>query len=540
MTAVQRRSGYELTDYPGCRPPDVTDLLFRSIQNATLLPQDALYRADRGPTIWTQLCGNMDATLGAVYGMFHTIQGPRSALIELIHERWPNDPPNVMVVGCGDGRRERHLIQSRLDRYPGKVLQLGYTDIEFALLREARTQFELLYPRPMGWFEAVVDFENVSELRSFRQRLDENTLVLLWGNTLGNVNERLLVQKIGLALKPGDGLMIEVLAREETEQAQVGDVHADRSDARVPFVLNPLRLIGINPSSDCIRIRSELDSDTGTFTRTYRYVFSQADRRASSPHAPVAGDVALLQIKAMTAKYVQDVLQSEGFENVGIHCHTYHVNNQPVQLTYAVGTRAPAQAASPIVRGNVIRNWRDVSIGIRVDGTNTSFWAIPERVDDGGEVRLDAVAVGSAPLGHHIPIRPGERQLRALLEAIAKSEDGQTLAGTALGNFITAAFPADYSRIMSTSGAQLDGGRLSGGAQTAMVALVNRIFGSALPNLARRLRERLRDAKLTAAETLIFRKDGASIYALCRIRVLTHAGGRYYFHAAPTVQPAQP
>jgi hypothetical protein len=429
------------------------------------------------------------------------------------------------------------LVQALLDRYPGKSLQVAFTDIEFALLREARKQFELLYPRPQ-WFEAVVNFESVGQLRSFRQKLSGNTLVLLWGNTLGNVNERLLVQKIGQALEPGDGLMIEVLAREEAQQSPIGDVGADPNDARVPLVLNPLRLIGINASFDRVRIRSELDRDTGTFTRTYRYVFSDEDRHASSPHALVAGDVALLQIKAMTVQYVQDLLVAEGFENVGAHCHRYDFESPPVPLTYAVGTRAPAQSVSLIAHGNAMRNWSNVSIGIFADGINTSFWVFPERLDDGREIRIDPQTTGSAPLGRRVNIRHGEKQLRALLEAIAKSDDGQLLDGPGLRDLITAAFPADYSQIWNTPGAQQTGGELSNSARCAMQALVNKLFRSALPNLARRLREHLSKAKLTATETLIFSKDGASMYALCRIRFLKHAGGRFYFHVPPDGQPS--
>lgn len=467
-------------------PANLTAALLCGVRDKNAIPQDVLYRTPDGAGMWASLTRDSTGSLGKVYRLFDAQQGPCASLVDelrgrLQKDRKPGDGRlGILALGSGDGVRERHLCQAILDAKLSRNLKTACVELSQELLRSAYREFRKLTPE-CECIAGCFSFENCEALRIFRLAHfgDRRCVVLLLGNTLGNVDERQMIGEIGAALLEDDILVVEGLTHErECASRLAATPISTREDRRIPFVMNPLRLLGVDPNIENVQIGTTSSCGGHRLTREYTYLFGEAkSRTVRHPYMPKqriiqpSSSLTLLQIKSMTAEYLGDLIDGL-FGDITVFSHSYDIGApEKLKLAYAFGRRLGADATAVPVRiqprGLELQRWRDLAIGISAD----ACYAFAGPLSRGERVRLGR--------GVELDLKT-EGQLYRLMVLLAQSRSGRKVpeseARHSLGRPESGQFTSNDKRF-----GRVDHGRV-----------IQSPFSRTVADLTRKLKDKLR------------------------------------------------
>ncbi len=409
---------------------DVTDKLYEALGKDSPLPQDVLYRVHDGAELWVKLTRSSNSALGQVTRVFSNPQfGPIDKIDkEMVRQltAYCSRVPKrlgVLVLGCGTGTREVSICRALLDSSACNRLDVRLVDVSLDLVRTAGASFRDEFPNSTVKTRQC-SFEHNPSLKLLRAELgDTPTVVLFIGNTLGNLDEALMLRNLRHALRPGDVILLETLLHQQTD-ADFSQEQTAKSDSRARFVTNPLRLLSHKPKRDQLWVRILADEGGHVLIRryTYRFVNDESLVHPVTDHQSSIGagcSIRLLEIKSMTAEHLRAKLV--GFEPIEIIEHEYRLRkpyDEATTLAYTVATCSDeANATAPCRTDSddllAYPSWENLSIGVRGDG---QLWLFDHVVEDGTRVtQQQSVRQFSAPGG----------RVSELIQSLATSQTGR-------------------------------------------------------------------------------------------------------------------
>ncbi len=356
--AVAEKSYMEGVLVPGCECSSIVSELMDCVTGEDLFPQKYLYTTLRGACLWQWLASpKSGSSIANVYSQcrFRNAENKVfAAMAESIKKSMKDNPSGaekvlgVLVLGCGDGKREAQLCQRLLyDRIVDR-LRVVLIDVSSELVEVASRAFR-------DWGEsgcevdfAVVNFENSSALEKVRQTYLSGlpVLALLLGNTLGNMDEAQLLSEIVGALNPVC-LLAEILMCEISDAAakEVVEQPISKEDKRYEFITTPLILLGERPIRQNLTTRVARDGNK--IIQTFRYHFWGIEKEivvedvTSQKKVRLKNSswVDLLQIKAVTKNYLEKIGKAAGLSNIVVEEEEYKLKPEAgvVKMGYLIG-----------------------------------------------------------------------------------------------------------------------------------------------------------------------------------------------------------
>lgn len=343
---------------PGSECSDILKKVMAHIHSQETFPQKYLYATLRGACLWRWLASpESGSTIAGVYAN-SPFRKPYSEIYKAISsavKRVAKDAAKgeeellgVMVLGCGDGKREADLCGRFLDDGIATRLRVVLVDVSSELIEPAVREFDTWIDRCEVSF-AVLDFEDLTALRQLRSGYlgALPVVAMLLGNTLGNVDERQMLSEIVRALEPNDYVLAEMLLCKasdakprQTEEHPIGD------DKRFEFITTPLRLLGIEPQRGSLRRLVAVDGE-GKITQTFRYQFTELDRsrtvedQVTGQKCPLSRTswIDLLEIKAVTKPLLEKIGKDAGLSDPVVFVEKYatSLGQQPLCMGYLLG-----------------------------------------------------------------------------------------------------------------------------------------------------------------------------------------------------------
>ncbi|MCE7975426.1 MAG: hypothetical protein DYG92_14060 [Leptolyngbya sp. PLA1] len=340
----------------------IDDELIRCINTRAVFPQRFLYATALGARLWLELAGNRNGKIGKVYGAFTfgskeperrdpetgvRIPGLKEKVLAEI-AKWPGGSElPVIVLGCGDARREATICRSLQESLPQRRLRVLLVDVSKTLIGHAsRVVKETTHENTRVDF-ALLDFEDPRILRTILREWCARSpcLVLFLGNTLGNINELRFLDNVADALRPHDLLLIETVkdsAEPTAPQPATAAGVMNPEDPRFEFFAAPIRTFGLVPRRQQMR-RTQEASLLGTLER-YSYVFTSKDVEtlAGSRYAGKVSDqsqIELVNIQRMVPAKLEAAAKSR-FTGTFISERSYPVTaSHVVTMIYCLATK---------------------------------------------------------------------------------------------------------------------------------------------------------------------------------------------------------
>lgn len=516
---------------------DLTHALLQSVLRHQL-NQSVLYRAPEGAALWSQMTRDGRSSMGSVWGNFD-LGGPCDRLakevgawIQRLRSRGRSKSRTkigVIVPGCGDGLRESRLCRSLLQADRGLCLKVGCIDLSTVLLYKAANELGELGPR-CEVIAGHFDFENPSLLSAFRDAhfADLPLVVLFIGNTLGNVDDRQMMSEFASILRAQDLLIIEALLHDADQVSRLlYERKSAEDDPRAQFLLNPLRLLGINPTPAQLFVECCSEEGGRRLARRYSYVFSDSETCiASDPtHRSAASiragtSIRMLDIKSMTSDYLAELLGHE-FRCCTSFGHSYHLPvGAEVSMGYVVAERLavtdePVAATAEGSRWH-LADWSSLAIGVGADKV--------------------LVAPGPIPVGGAFPIRSAKhldlgekKQLETLLRLFSESADGHSVDR---GEVLTALH-------LGTAVSREEAKQVVGEPGLHSLVKKAKVLSNTVSDNTRKLRDLLQALGIRCSgKRPLFGCRGDVVVATPRIRALISDGQRTCFGESPREKDA--
>jgi hypothetical protein len=235
------------------------------------LSQKYLYTSPVAALLWLKLSRLTKTRTRDLYDTIDystAVNAPMKALVEHCAKLDIASPLSIIALGCGDARRESVLVRTLCNSSPQRKPQILLVDISKTLISHAVGHvvhaLSHLRSEPAITF-ALADFEHPTAMASVmtRWRGDHPGILLLLGNTLGNIEATNFLQTIASAMKPKDLLAVEIAIANDKEREGAMDASKNRvwrnpskqKDPTFEFVCGPIRALGISPQIDRYKVR---------------------------------------------------------------------------------------------------------------------------------------------------------------------------------------------------------------------------------------------------------------------------------------------
>ncbi|MGQ0800225.1 MAG: L-histidine N(alpha)-methyltransferase [Pseudomarimonas sp.] len=276
---------------------DIARKLADSISTNSPFPQKYLYATPVGAQYWVNLTRGNSSAIGTVYQKFMSgsqipdedqscVDWASQKLVSLVEKDSERKPPGqqdhvcVLVLGCGDAKREAYICGTLKRKLHGSLLRVLLVDVSKTLISTAATEFRNQIHGDIDVRFAIVDFERPAALKTIRQRWapQSRVIVLFLGNTFGNINSSVFLNNFETFFRPGDIAMIETAKASNTSNTvQTQTLAFSPDDKRFDFFTSPLLMMGLTP------VRMQLQRRTAETSvgeiETFRYIFSENDEQ---------------------------------------------------------------------------------------------------------------------------------------------------------------------------------------------------------------------------------------------------------------------
>ena len=333
----------------------IYESLIKHILSTDTFPQKYLYATLRGAALWKWLSSSRSgSTIAQVYDQSPFRNSQHAVTRELldvvkttVHK--PANPDRrlgVIVLGCGDGRREAEICERILADGIANSVKVILTDVSSELIESAWHAFERLGSSCEVTF-SVLDFQSFSALYGLRQDqcFGMPALTLLLGNTLGNLDELAVLREIKAAMATDDVVAAEMLLVDPRHVASSSRTEsAAGNDVRFEFITTPLRLLGIEPKQSSFFRIVEIESGIG-MTHRFRYKFKELTTRFTikdqcsgvSTSLDKNSWIDLLQIRSLVRDELFKTVNDAGLINVAVKTQNYKLKTGPdVVMGYVI------------------------------------------------------------------------------------------------------------------------------------------------------------------------------------------------------------
>ena len=139
-------------------------------------------------------------------------------------------------IGSGDGDKDKRILEGIRSRV---LTQINYIPIDFSYFLLKMTVGKIMnFQNNVNIFPLNIDFHNLkdSHIQSVRstQFLNHTAIFSLFGNTIGNYDEKKLITAISSSMRTGDYLLIGHRIEEENEKEK-------ENPGDTAFLLEPLK-----------------------------------------------------------------------------------------------------------------------------------------------------------------------------------------------------------------------------------------------------------------------------------------------------------
>lgn len=342
---------------PGSECSNILSEVIAHIQSKKTFPQKYLYATLRGACLWKWLASTASGSAIAKVYATSPFRNSDTKIYKAIAKVAQNAAISganqeetilgILVLGCGDGKREAELCGRFLDEGVAARLRVVLVDVSSELIETAVREFETWRDRCDVHF-AIIDFEKMSALQELRSRFFTNipVLSLLLGNTLGNVDEEQMLSEIVRSLHPNDYLLAEMLLCDEKEaESQSLKEYNVGEDKRFEFITTPLLLLGIEPKRQNL-YRLVAGDGKGKIIQTFQYRFNDRETELTVRdkvsealvHIKQNSRINLLEIKAVTYDLLGRIGKNAGLSDPVVISYEYQIPNQrPLSMGYLIG-----------------------------------------------------------------------------------------------------------------------------------------------------------------------------------------------------------
>jgi SAM-dependent methyltransferase len=242
------------------------------IEQTTLIPPKFIYSFPYGASLWIDLCNNSDEYRYYADSV-QFIKQIRSDIVESIDPEVLRSSPDYISLGCGNGRKDRILLEQLLGQSNGTNSKTYYYpyDISSFLLSKAIREVcgsELLRGRiKIKAIEA--DFQNLPLFKPVYDYRKAPNIFALLGNTLGNMQDDVgFLRQVEEAMIDNDVLIVEVRVYREDDRELNGAIQLLKQ-----FDFTPLCWLGVpyQPEKLNYQIKDNV-SNAGAKTLIAEYV----------------------------------------------------------------------------------------------------------------------------------------------------------------------------------------------------------------------------------------------------------------------------
>lgn len=278
-----------------------------------ILPTRLVWGNPYGPSRWLELCDDPLYYHGASVRFLRDTLPTLIGTLRDAHPRCMEGLPDVVSLGCGDGRKDMLLLRALTRQGEGDAYSPFYYpfDAHDRFIRQAR---ELIRSdESLGTFrmKAVIgDFYCVDNLLPIVDYRAGPNLFLLLGNTLGTQQTDLdLLVRIGDAMNPQDALVLEVRLARAGAALKAGG--ADQRRRRFNF--GPLEAIGVQYDEALLDYHEAQGMSQIPRTRTLRGVYGPY-RALRDQRSGRELRTALCCIHHYDLASLREAVESKGFE----------------------------------------------------------------------------------------------------------------------------------------------------------------------------------------------------------------------------------
>lgn len=244
--------------------------LRRHITAGDPVPMKYLYSTESGSSHWLELCEK--ESYGFYKHSVRNLSSIKSELVDNIIKKANTSELDFVSLGCGDGKKDLELILEMTSRVAkGQYIHYYPIDISDTLIVEAiRNATGRGVPRNKLRLKAILgDFVDLKRFEIVYEERKQNNIFSLLGNSLGNSDEKSIIDCLANSLYPKDFVLLEVnIGNAETT------LNTARDKVNMEHDFSPLSSLGIEYNEalmeyDLVNGISTIDG-TSTVRCTYK------------------------------------------------------------------------------------------------------------------------------------------------------------------------------------------------------------------------------------------------------------------------------
>jgi hypothetical protein len=196
--------------------------LQKSIQSRRVFPTRSFYVTEEGASAWLELVRDPGYTFYQTSIRF--LREKASDIANIIHRTIGDKAPDIIGLGSGDGEKDGILlgaISPLLATYsPSESIAYYPIDFSYYLIIEAiKTIPRYVNLKHFKIKPIVGDIMDLASFRYVYEKFPNPNVFMLLGNTLGNNDERYILDSLKRSLYPGDLALIEVNINQDTRDS---------------------------------------------------------------------------------------------------------------------------------------------------------------------------------------------------------------------------------------------------------------------------------------------------------------------------------
>jgi hypothetical protein len=242
----------------------------RSINAKRVFPTRLFYATEEAATAWLELTRDPD------YRFFRSsvslLRQQATRIVEAVSNHMPGSAPDLVSLGSGDGEKDSIILTHLISKlgHLGVGGKISYFPLDYSFYLITETVRTTSSNVPKGSYRIKPIVGDILDLVSFRyvyENFPSPNLFSILGNTIGNNDERAIVEAIRVALIPGDMLLVEVNTnRDSIRDTKKSDFVVGRKNMRHTF--SPLNILGLEFEDDRFSwaMRSDVSACPGTLS----------------------------------------------------------------------------------------------------------------------------------------------------------------------------------------------------------------------------------------------------------------------------------
>ncbi len=200
----------------------VSEFLSRA-RDGEVIPTKCLYYTDLGGELWLKICHYEHYR--AYRNSLALLKNKQRDITERLRELAGDPEIDLISLGIGDGRKDALLLEELTTYLPaGKYIHYFPVDINQSMLANGmRNAIDNLDSTRVRVKAILSDLTRIHHYKEIYEIRPKRNIFTILGNTLGNNDEKAILEALMKAMLPGDLLLLEVSVIEEEAAAYLSD-----------------------------------------------------------------------------------------------------------------------------------------------------------------------------------------------------------------------------------------------------------------------------------------------------------------------------